>query len=104
MPTINISGKPGFGSTQIVDESPTTNNIESKSDKTVNVDDLSSQTKTVETKDNRVVNMTTVLREVEVEWKLPFRVRFENIGIMSYNRDNVPPIGIAVIGLNNYII
>lgn len=50
------------------------------------------------------VTIETVLREVEIEWKLPFGVRFENIGITGYNRDNVPPIGIAVVGLNNYII
>jgi hypothetical protein len=35
---------------------------------------------------------------------LPFRVRFINIGIESYGPNNPPPIGIAVIGLNNYIL
>lgn len=39
---------------------------------------------------------------IQIKQKLPFRVRFTNIqipGAMS-----VPPIGIAVIGFNNYIL
>jgi len=35
---------------------------------------------------------------------LPFRVKFINIGIESYGPNNPAPIGIAVIGLNNYIL
>lgn len=35
---------------------------------------------------------------------LPFRIRFTNIGIPGYGPGNVPPIGIAIIGLNNYIL
>lgn len=35
---------------------------------------------------------------------IPFRVKFTNIGIEGYGPGNVPPIGIAVIGVNNYIL
>jgi hypothetical protein len=35
---------------------------------------------------------------------LPFRVRFQNISIGGYSASNPAPIGIAVIGLNNYIL
>jgi hypothetical protein len=35
---------------------------------------------------------------------LPFRVKFVNIGIQSYGANNPAPIGIAIIGLNNYIL
>lgn len=35
---------------------------------------------------------------------LPFRVKFINIGIEGYGPNNVPPIGIAIIGINNYIL
>lgn len=35
---------------------------------------------------------------------LPFRVRFINIGIQSYGPNNPAPIGIAIIGTNNYIL
>lgn len=35
---------------------------------------------------------------------LPFRVKFINIGIPGYSPTDVPPIGIAIIGVNNYIL
>lgn len=41
---------------------------------------------------------------VKVKEDLPFRVKFINIGIPSYGNFNVPPIGIAIIGFNNYIL
>jgi hypothetical protein len=44
-------------------------------------------------------NLNTIPRQV-----LPFRVKFMNIGIESYGPDNPAPIGIAVIGFNNYIL
>lgn len=40
----------------------------------------------------------------EVETVLPFRVAFTNIGQPGYSPSNVPPIGIAIIGVNNYIL
>lgn len=41
---------------------------------------------------------------VKVEPVLPFRIKFVNIGIEGYGPNNVPPIGIAVVGYNNYIL
>ena len=35
---------------------------------------------------------------------LPFRVAFTTLGIESYGPNNPPPIGIAIIGYNNYIL
>jgi hypothetical protein len=35
---------------------------------------------------------------------LPFRVKFINIGIEGYGPNNPAPIGIAIIGFNNYIL
>lgn len=35
---------------------------------------------------------------------LPFRIKFTNIGIPSYFPPDVPPIGIAIVGFNNYIL
>ena len=35
---------------------------------------------------------------------LPFRIRITNIGIPSYGPNNPAPIGIAIIGVNNYIL
>lgn len=35
---------------------------------------------------------------------LPFRVAFTTLGIESYGPNNPAPIGIAIIGYNNYIL
>lgn len=36
--------------------------------------------------------------------QLPFRIRFTNILVPGYGPNNVPPIGIAIVGYNNYIL
>ena len=41
---------------------------------------------------------------IKVKEDLPFRVKFINVGIESYNEFNIAPIGIAVIGFNNYVL
>ena len=43
-------------------------------------------------------------RTVKVSQKLPFYVRFENINISAYGPSNPAPIGVAVIGGNNWIL
>lgn len=35
---------------------------------------------------------------------LPFRISITNIGIPSYSPNDPAPIGIAVIGFNNYVL
>lgn len=35
---------------------------------------------------------------------LPFRVQFTSIGVKGYDANNPPPVGIAIIGVNNYIL
>ena len=49
----------------------------------------------VETITNILCDMATVM---------PFRVKFETIDISGYSPTNPAPIGIAVIGFNNYIL
>lgn len=39
-----------------------------------------------------------------VIYELPFKVRITNITVPGYGQFNVPPIGIAIIGVNNYIL
>jgi hypothetical protein len=44
-------------------------------------------------------------KSAKIKSVLPFRVRFTNIMVPGYSYpNNVPPIGIAIIGLNNYIL
>lgn len=43
--------------------------------------------------------------KTKVTEQLPFRVKFETIGIgPKYGPNNPPPIGVAVIGFNNFIL
>ena len=35
---------------------------------------------------------------------LPFRISFQNVNIEAYGPSSPAPIGIAVIGFNNYIL
>jgi len=43
-------------------------------------------------------------RKATVLYTLPFKIRIKNITVPSYTPTNVPPIGIAIIGFNNYIL
>lgn len=44
-------------------------------------------------------------RKVEIKEVLPFRVKFTTTNIRSnYGAGNAAPIGIAVIGVNNYVM
>lgn len=44
-------------------------------------------------------------QKISVQQVLPFKVKFSNIGIASnYGPGNAAPIGIAVIGVNNYVM
>lgn len=49
----------------------------------------------VETITNILCDMATVM---------PFRIKFETIDIGGYSPTNPAPIGIAVIGFNNYVL
>ena len=42
--------------------------------------------------------------KTKVSQTLPFRVKFINIGINAYGPNNPAPIGIAVVGFNNYVL
>ena len=57
---------------------------------------------TLERQNASIYNLTH--RTIEMSSILPFRVRFQNIGLGGYSESNVPPIGIAIVGFNNYIL
>lgn len=40
----------------------------------------------------------------EAESRLAFRVMFKNLNFPGYSPDFPPPIGIAIVGINNYIL
>lgn len=41
---------------------------------------------------------------VKVNQSLPFRISIFNVGISAYGPSNPAPIGIAIIGFNNYVL
>jgi hypothetical protein len=43
-------------------------------------------------------------RIARVDQSLPFRIRLSNITIAGYGPSNPAPIGIQIIGFNNYIL
>jgi hypothetical protein len=51
-----------------------------------------------------ITNIDDIKPSVELNSLLPFRIRITNIGIEGYGPDNPAPIGIAIIGVNNYIL
>jgi hypothetical protein len=40
----------------------------------------------------------------EIGYKVPFKIRVFNITVPGYSPTNPAPIGIAIIGFNNYIL
>ena len=65
--------------------------------KTIIFNNIGHKNITISTLENKAVSISEML---------PFKVRFTNIGIedLVYGPGNPPPIGIAVIGFNNYIL
>ena len=59
---------------------------------------------TIESSDYPIARISEGRKTVRINEVLPFRIKFTNIMVSGYSQNNVPPIGIAVIGLNNYIL
>lgn len=63
----------------------------------------SNLTRKVESKDYSRFKIVPSRRIVRINETLPFRVRFTNIMIPGYNQNNIPGIGLQIIGYSNYI-
>ena len=51
-----------------------------------------------------ITKITDIEHGVKLKSILPFYIKFSTIGIPTYGPNNVPPIGIAIVGVNNYIL
>ena len=51
-----------------------------------------------------IFHITDKKHKTEIVELLPFRIKFTNVGIQSYGPGHAAPIGIAIIGLNNYVM
>ena len=74
--------------------------------KAVITNKITGKTSSVKAKDYPTISLNPkeypkIIRINEV---LPFRVSFTNIMVPGYSSSNVPPIGIAIVGVNNYIL
>lgn len=54
--------------------------------------------------DYGIAKITDIQHGVKLQSLLPFYIKFTTIGIPTYGPNNVPPIGIAIVGVNNYIL
>jgi hypothetical protein len=60
--------------------------------------------KSLGTKNYPISKISEGRRTVKINEVLPFKIRFTNIMVPGYSASNPAPIGIAIIGLNNYIL
>lgn len=72
--------------------------------KAVIIDDQKVKTKKIYSKNFSIFNIVRTMRTVVINETVPFRVKFTNIGVEGYGPNNVPGIGIQVIGYSNYIL
>jgi hypothetical protein len=72
--------------------------------KAVIIDERKVNTRKLSSKLFPIFNIVRTKRTVVINETVPFRVRFTNIGIEGYGPNNVPGIGIQVIGYSNYIL
>ncbi len=72
--------------------------------KAVIIDEQKVKTRKLSAKLFPIFNIVRTKRTVLINETIPFRVRFTNIGIEGYGPNNVPGIGIQVIGYSNYIL
>lgn len=57
----------------------------------------------VESKDYSRFTIVPSRRIVRINETLPFKVRLTNIMVPGYNQNNIPGIGLQIIGYSNYI-
>jgi hypothetical protein len=72
--------------------------------KAVIIDEPKVKTRRLSSKLFPIFNIVRPKRTVLINQTIPFRVRFTSIGIEGYGPNNVPGIGIQVIGYSNYIL
>lgn len=51
-----------------------------------------------------IFNIKKSRQVTNIEPVLPFRIKFVNVQVPAYGPGNIPPIGIAIIGVSNYIL
>lgn len=60
--------------------------------------------KIVQTSNPKTIKISENPKKIKVSQELPFRVKFFQGRMSAFGQNNPAPIGIAVIGINNYIL
>lgn len=68
------------------------------------ITDKSNLTRKVEEKNYSRFTIIPSKQTVRIEDVLPFRIKLINITVPGYGPNNIPGIGIQVIGYSNYIL
>lgn len=72
--------------------------------KAIIIDKVKTLTRSIKASDFYKAKIRYKTGNAKVTHTLPFRVKFINIGIQAYGPGNAAPIGIAIIGVNNYVM
>ena len=68
------------------------------------ITDKTNTTRKIAEKDYPRFTIVPSKRTVTINETLPFRIKLTNIIVPGYNANNIPGIGIQVIGYSNYIL
>ena len=66
--------------------------------------DKSGTTRKITEKDYPRFSIVPSKRTVRIDETLPFRIKLTNIIVPGYGPNNIPGIGIQVVGYSNYIL
>jgi hypothetical protein len=61
-------------------------------------------TRSIDSKNFYRSTVSESTRVVKINEVLPFRIRFTDVRLPGYNQNNVPGIGLQIIGYSNYIL
>lgn len=64
----------------------------------------SPSTKSIQAIDYGIININDIKSTAVIEETIPFRISLTNIMVPGYGANNIPGIGIQVIGFSNYIL
>lgn len=61
-------------------------------------------TKSIDKKKSFKSGISESTKTVKINEILPFRIRFTDVRLPGYNSNNIPGIGLQIIGYSNYIL
>lgn len=74
--------------------------------KAIIINESIGSTRRIKSKDYPIINLAPKRypKTIRINDTLPFRISFTNIMVPGYGANNIPGIGLQVIGYSNYIL